>query len=157
MQYEQFLQKGLFAPAGITNIGSVLPKWTRAQLACGRKDGKAYGSTRDYFGAKEPSWYLVGSGALLTNVQGLDAFFTALLNYQLLPAELTDMMAENLTRQSRTGRLLRISGSNVIFTSVYANWLDRGVTLVLLTSNSDYPKEKVEPIIVKIFTDYFNN
>lgn len=156
MRYEQFLEQHLFAPMGITSFGYVLPKWKKAQLVCGRRDGKAYGSTRDYFSNEEPSWYLVGNGGLLTNVDGLEAFFAALMERKLLPAELTDMMIENLTRQSRAGRLLLISGSNIVFTSVYANWLDRGVTLVLLTSNSDYPKEKVQPLVTQIITDYFN-
>jgi len=64
--YEQFLHDRLFAPAGMTRTGYLLPNYTDAEIAHGyRADGTDWGTVyKRGWRADGPGWYLRGNGGL---------------------------------------------------------------------------------------------
>ncbi len=148
MRYENFMRDYLFVPSNMKNTGYFLPQWAKRKLACGMRDGKRWGSVADYFGPQEPSWYLVGNGGTLSTGSDLDRWFSAIRANRILPTQLTDLYLEAITRVDRTGRkYISTSGSNLVFTSQYLRWIDNDLTVILLTNNSEWPKEKVLPLL----------
>jgi CubicO group peptidase (beta-lactamase class C family) len=80
MGYEQFLARHLFAPAGMTQTGYVLPRWSRDQVAVeydarGRPHGKPF----DHPWADDgPYWNLRGNGGLLSTARDMFRWHLAL-------------------------------------------------------------------------------
>jgi len=146
--YEAFLQRSLFAPLGIERMGYQLPQWDPQEVVCGQLDGRPWGSTRDHFGRTGPSPYLLANGGMLASATDLAAFFRALINGHLLSAESTTFFIDHVSRAMPSGdRCFHLSGANMIFSSVYAQWLENKVSYVLFTNDSAHPKEQVEPAI----------
>jgi CubicO group peptidase (beta-lactamase class C family) len=141
--YEAYVQKNVLQPARLAHTGYTAPHWSERRLVCGFKNGKPWGSVKDYYGKDGPSWHLVGNGGMLSCVDDLDAWFAALLGYKILPKPLTDRYVEALTRQTQHGKLISITGANNIFSSLYIHWTDENMTLILFTSDSRWPKEKL--------------
>ena len=118
----------------------------RPKLACGTLRGSTWGSTADYFGPSGPGWYLLGNGGLLASVHELDEWFDALWSGKVLDAAKTRLVQEALTRKDKSGRtILLTSGANTIFSSHYERWPDEDVVFILLTSDSEWPKERLLP------------
>ena len=115
--------------------------------AVGTLRGKPWGSTADYFGPDgRPSWYLLGNGALIASIDELNQWFDDLWAGKLASAEATEMIRKRLTRKDKWGRtIMFVSGSNLIFTAHYERWPDDDVVFILLTSDAEWPKEKLIP------------
>ncbi|MEO8001530.1 MAG: serine hydrolase domain-containing protein [Arenimonas sp.] len=153
-RYEDAVRELVLAPAGVPGINYVAGN--RARNTCGLLEGKRWGSTRDYFTRREPSWYLVGNGGMLATPTELAAFFEAIWKGDVLNPESLVLFDKSVKRTDKGGRPVRVaSGSNLIFTSLYFNWPDQKTTVVIMTSDSRFPKEKVTPglypAIVKVF------
>ena len=117
--------------------------------ACGTLRGLPWGSTADYFGPDgRPSWHLLGNGALIASVHELDRWFADLWAGKSISAKSTAYMREKMTRRDKSGRtILFASGANTIFSSHWEWWPEEDVTWILLTSDSEWPKEKLIPIL----------
>lgn len=88
MSYPEFLRTRLFAPAGMTRTGYVLPAEARAQLAV-EYDGKgvAQGTPLDHPWAPDgPHWNLRGNGGLLSTARDMFLWSTALQGDTVLDA-----------------------------------------------------------------------
>ncbi len=141
--YAAYLRKHVFQPAGVA-IGYE----RRAHLANGTLHGMNWGSTADYFGIDGPGWHLMGNGALLASIRELDRWFAALWSGKLLDAARTQLVRDALTRKDKSGRMIVLaSGANNIFSSHYELWPDDGVVFILFTSDSEWPKEKLLPMV----------
>jgi CubicO group peptidase (beta-lactamase class C family) len=149
MPYAAYMQRHVFKPANV-EIGYQ----RRARLVSGTLNGTPWGSTADYFGIDGPGWYLMGNGAMLASVRELDRWFAALWSGKLLGAEKTRMLRERLTRKDKWGRtILFSSGANNIFSSHYEWWPDENVTFILFTSDSEWPKEKLLPLVRPVIVE----
>lgn len=144
--YEEYVNKNLFKPAGLKNTGYFIPKWKKEMIVCGFRDGKPWGSVRDFYGKTEPSWNLMANGGMMSTVSELNAFFTAILQDKLLPKAEKEFYLESAAKKGRTGRrTMSPSGDNNIFSSLYVNFIDDGVSLVFFTSDNRFSLEKGFP------------
>ena len=85
--YEQFLARHLFAPAGMTHTGYVLPRWDPKQVAveydtAGRSHGRPYDHP---WAADGPYWNLRGNGGILSTARDMYRWHRALANNTVLP------------------------------------------------------------------------
>jgi CubicO group peptidase (beta-lactamase class C family) len=86
--YEQFLARHLFAPAGMTSTGYVLPRWERDQVAV-EYDAEGRGHGRPYerpWAADGPYWNLRGNGGLLSTARDMCRWHHALTGNAVLSA-----------------------------------------------------------------------
>ena len=154
-RYEDAVRTLVLAPAGVPGINYIAG--SRARYACGLLDGRRWGSTRDYFHRDEPSWFLVGNGGLLASPRELAAFFSAIWEGRVLSSRSRELFDHSIRRTDRRGRPVRVtSGSNLIFTSLYFNWPDQRTTVVIMTSDSRFPKEQVTPILYPAINAMFD-
>jgi CubicO group peptidase (beta-lactamase class C family) len=84
--YEEFLARQLFAPAGMTQAGYVLPDWDPAQVAVEYgADGKPQGRPFDHTWASDgPYWNLRGNGGLLSTARDMFRWHLALDGNEVL-------------------------------------------------------------------------
>jgi CubicO group peptidase (beta-lactamase class C family) len=144
-RFEAYVRRHVFAPAGV-DIGYSIDPDKRRRLVRGTLRGMPWGSTADYFGPGGPSWYLLGNGGFIASARDLDRWFDALWNDKLLRHESTELIRAALTRHDKSGRrILFSSGANTIFSSQYERWPDDDAVVILLTSHSEWPKEKLMP------------
>ncbi|WP_241267335.1 serine hydrolase domain-containing protein [Streptomyces scabichelini] len=86
--YEPFLARHLFAPAGMDATGYVLPRWPRHLVAVeydskGRSQGRPFDHP---WAADGPYWNLRGNGGMLSTAQDMFRWHRALLGDEILPA-----------------------------------------------------------------------
>jgi CubicO group peptidase (beta-lactamase class C family) len=86
--YERYLAAGLFAPAGMTRTGYVLPHWRRDRVAVEYDDrGRPRGRPFDHpWAADGPYWNLRGNGGLLSTARDLFRWQRALSGDRVLSA-----------------------------------------------------------------------
>ena len=86
MGYEEFLPDHMFAPAGMTQTGYVLPDWDPAQVAVEYgPDGKPRGRPVDHPWASDgPYWNLRGNGGLLSTARDMFRWQLALDDNEVL-------------------------------------------------------------------------
>ena len=158
LPYENFLKRELFDPVKIKKMGYQVPKWKKEEIVCGLKDKEVWGSTKDYFAVGGPSPYLFANGGILANASELSHFFESLVKREILPKELTELILDKVCRKTKGGNtLFYFSGSNLIFTSSYSRWMDSGMSLVLFTSNSKYPRETIESQLLNLIDNFVSS
>jgi CubicO group peptidase (beta-lactamase class C family) len=86
MGYEQFLAEHLFAPAGMTQTGYVLPEWRRDRVAVeydarGRSQGRPFEHPWAHDG---PHWNLRGNGGMLSTARDMFRWHRALRGDKVL-------------------------------------------------------------------------
>ncbi|WP_219519011.1 serine hydrolase domain-containing protein [Nonomuraea ceibae] len=88
LSYERFLAKHLFAPAGMTSTGYVLPRWKPGQVAVEYDaTGRSMGRPHEHpWGANGPYWNLHGNGGMLSTARDLFRWHRALMGDAVLPA-----------------------------------------------------------------------
>ncbi|QYN34081.1 beta-lactamase family protein [Pseudonocardia sp. DSM 110487] len=86
--YEQFMARYLFAPAGMTSTGYVLPRWERDQVAVEYDAGGASRGRPDErpWAADGPYWNLRGNGGLLSTARDMFRWHRALTGDTVLSA-----------------------------------------------------------------------
>ncbi len=143
--YEAYVNENVLKPAGLTQTGYFHPKWKKEQVVCGFRDEKPWGSVRDFYGKKEPSWNLIAAGGMLSTAAELNRFFTALHQNKVLPRAETDLFFSTVRKNQLGKRLMSPSGSNNIFSSLYVNYIDDGLSMVFFSSDSRYTVENGFP------------
>jgi len=87
--YEEYLAEELFAPAGMTSTGYVLPDWDSADVAV-EYDARDRPQGRPFehpWADDGPYWNLRGNGGLLSTAQDMYRWYLALEGEQVLDAE----------------------------------------------------------------------
>lgn len=85
MTFEQYLNKELFTPAGMSETGYILPDWSDNELAVGYRDGKLWGKLNEKnWGEEGPYWHLKGNGGILSNSEEMYKWHEALLGEKVL-------------------------------------------------------------------------
>jgi CubicO group peptidase (beta-lactamase class C family) len=84
--YEQVLHDELFAPAGMTSTGYLLPKWNRDRMAHGYDaQGRDVGTFENRnWGAGGPGWVLMGNGGILSTPRDMYRWHVALAGESVL-------------------------------------------------------------------------
>lgn len=92
--YEEFLATHLFAPAGMTSTGYVLPRWDRDQVAVEYDArGESQGRPFDHPWAQDgPHWNLRGNGGMLSTARDMFRWHRALSGDTVLPAAARDRL-----------------------------------------------------------------
>jgi CubicO group peptidase (beta-lactamase class C family) len=87
--YEEYLAKDLFAPAGMTQTGYVLPEWSPIDVAVEYDaEGSPQGRPFDHpWAADGPYWNLRGNGGLLSTARDMFRWHQALLRERVLDGE----------------------------------------------------------------------
>ena len=92
MGYEEFLAKRLFAPAGMTQTGYVLPDWRPRRVAVEYDPrGKPHGTPLEHPWAKDgPYWNLRGNGGVLSTARDMLRWHRALEGNEVLDERAKD-------------------------------------------------------------------
>lgn len=91
--YERFLHAELFRPAGIARTGYTLPPWPQDSIAHGYRAGEDWGSPLDQPRAEDgPSWNLRGAGGMLSTVDDLTRWVSALSKDRVLSRASREML-----------------------------------------------------------------
>ncbi len=142
--YEQVLRREVLQPFHASSIGYT-HRPPRGADVCGHWEDRAnpnYGSVRDYFGEREPSWHLTGNGALLATPADLARFYHALVTGRVLGPEYTALLQERMARHWYGRDVYITSGSNIVFTTFIAHYRDTGLTFIMMSNDSRAPKER---------------
>jgi CubicO group peptidase (beta-lactamase class C family) len=94
--YEQFLARQLFAPAGMSQTGYVLPAWKPEQMAVEYDPlGNARGRPDEHPWADDgPFWNLRGNGGLLSTARDMFRWHLALESHTVLDRRATEKLFE---------------------------------------------------------------
>ena len=104
-EYEEFLNKQLFEPAGMQQTGYLLPKWNRAQLAHGyQRNVMARGTTVDrYRDDQKVSWNLKGNGGLNSTQEDMFKWYQAMKSEKILSKSLIKQWTEPYVVEQQDG------------------------------------------------------
>ena len=105
MDYERFMAKHLFKPAGMTDTGYVLPDWRRRQVAVeydarGRSQGRPFDHP---WAADGPYWNLRGNGGLLSTARDMIRWHRTLLGERVLDREAKEQLFEPRVLEEKGG------------------------------------------------------
>jgi CubicO group peptidase (beta-lactamase class C family) len=153
MGYEEFLAEHLFAPAGMTETGYVLPNWDPDQVAVEYDArGEPQGRPFDHPWADDgPYWNLRGNGGLLTTARDMFRWHLALRGDDVLDDRAKSKLFEPyvleqaggdtrygygwvVQRTPAYGRVVWHDGGNVWSFSMYTRLLDEDA-MVFWTTN----------------------
>ncbi|MEV4896737.1 serine hydrolase domain-containing protein [Nonomuraea sp. NPDC055795] len=155
LSYERFLAAYLFAPAGMTRTGYVLPRWSPADLAVEYDSrGERRGRPTDHPWAKDgPYWYLRGNGGMLSTAADMYRWHRALEGDTVLsrrakaemftPRVLTDRRERHyygygwgIVPRTRLGRVAEHDGGNDWSFGEYARFTGRRVMVFWITNQA---------------------
>lgn len=142
--YEVVVQRELLAPLKITSIGYGRAAGPGVDV-CGYWDGRAnprYGSVRDYHVNGQPSWNVLGNGAMVATPEDLARWIHALVKGRVLGPESTALVRDAMARDWHGRPVYLTSGSNIVFTTFAAHYRDTGLTFLMMSSDSRAPKER---------------
>ncbi len=153
--YEEFLAAQMFAPAGMTQTGYVLPEWKPDQVAVEYDEkGEPKGRPFDHPWADDgPYWNLRGNGGMLSTAHDMFRWHVALRGDEILSKNAKDKMFEPhvleeeggdsyygygwVISPSDDGRILWHDGGNGWSLGILARFPDRGA-MVFWVSNHAY-------------------
>ncbi|HKS30591.1 MAG TPA: serine hydrolase domain-containing protein [Pyrinomonadaceae bacterium] len=151
--YESYLQRNLFAPAGMSHTGYRLPKWDTAKVAHGYAGGVDQGSPleRASWMADGPTWAVRGAGGMLSTLGDQYRWHRALEGDSVLSAAqrqklITPYVLEDggpshygygwsISMTPRNTRLVSHNGSDGIFYAAFERYVDEGVVVVMITND----------------------
>ena len=105
MGYEEFLAQHLFAPAGMTQTGYVLPRWKRDQVAVEYDPrGEPHGRPFEHPWADDgPYWNLRGNGGLLSTARDVFRWHLALQATEILDRRAKHKLFKPYVREEPDG------------------------------------------------------
>jgi CubicO group peptidase (beta-lactamase class C family) len=103
--YEEFLAENLFAPAGMTQTGYVLPEWKPDQVAVEYdENGLPKGKPFDHPWAEDgPYWNLRGNGGLLSTARDMFRWHVALRGDEVLSKSAKDKLFKPHVPEEESG------------------------------------------------------
>ncbi len=152
LNYEQFLQKNLFEPAGMKYTGYTIPDWKKQTLATGYRGKERWGKSNEKpWAADGPYWNLKGNGGILSNVEEMYLWHKALLTDKILNAAAKEKLYKRHVKEGadadsyygygwaimptpRNTWLITHNGGNGIFFCDVLRFLDEKVTIIFQTN-----------------------
>jgi len=166
--YESFLNKNLFEPAGLERTGYRLPYWDPDSLAHGYRRGSDWGTLLDHPWAEDgPYWNLRANGGILSTVKDLYKWHLALKTDAVLcdsskwlyyyPHVREGENAESyygygwaLFTTKRGTRLIAHNGGNMIFAADFRRYMDENVVIIALSNIAGKPAFRITGDIARI-------
>jgi CubicO group peptidase (beta-lactamase class C family) len=153
--YESYVQKNVFAPAGMLHTGYLAPHWTKDRLAVGIQGGKPWGTPLDHpWLADGPSWNLRGNGGMISTAEDLGKWIAALDGTTILDDTAKAKFFQLEVHLNKRGtRTFGPAGSNTVFDAAYLWYLDENRLIVVLTSNDHVLAEDMIPKLAATMRD----
>lgn len=138
--YESYVHEAVLEPAGVTEIGYVLPVWSEVDLAVGYdSEGARWGTPVDHPWLEDGvSWTFRGAGGMLGTAEQVARWYGALIEGQILGVEALEHYFEFGADPSPTGggRLIAHAGGNGVFNTLQVSWIEADVHFTLFTSTA---------------------
>ncbi|MCW3126859.1 MAG: hypothetical protein JWO03_2517 [Bacteroidetes bacterium] len=171
MDYEQFLKKELFEPAGIWHLGYQYPPDTGVVIAHGYESGKDWGTHLSHFKAAGggPYWNLKANGGLEVSLNDMYLWTKALTDHTILKKSSVDKMFEaaivedgtdgrfyfgygcNVEKSRRNTKVIDNGGSNNIYFARLLRLPEEGVIFYMVTNEQSVPTHKVGPNVTQLY------
>ncbi|MFN0206700.1 MAG: serine hydrolase domain-containing protein [Planctomycetota bacterium] len=165
--YEKYLYKALFEPAGMKRTGYCLPKWSASEIACGYRNGVAWGIPNEKPWAPDgPYWALRGNGGILTTLSDMLKWHRALLNDSVLTKPSREKMFTRhnpepgsdgaygygwvIDKTPRGTTLIHHDGGNMVFACDFYRYVDEGAALILASNNAELSVIRLAPNLTQI-------
>jgi CubicO group peptidase (beta-lactamase class C family) len=169
MNYEAFLHKKLFEPAGMLRTGYNLPRFTKDELAVGYRDNIRWGTAIDRpWLADGPGWHLRGNGGMLSTVGDMYKWYLALKNNTVLSRSQTNLMftkhiAENPKAISHYGygwvlqdfggkKFIWHNGGNGVYNAFMAFAQEEDFCVIVSSNTNNIISDKVGIALFRIFS-----
>jgi len=171
MDYENYLRKFLFQPAGIEGIGYHYPASGDDTIAVGYKNGVRWGTHQQRF--KEagggPYWNLKGNGGLEISLNDMIRWVNAVEQHVILSgASVQKMFTKhileegydgqswfgygcNISKSRRNTLLIDNGGSNGIYFARLIRLPEEGLVFYMVTNESSVSTNKVLPNVTQLF------
>lgn len=170
MEYEAYLGKNLFEPAGI-NIAYHYPASATDTLAVGYQNGKRWGTHQQHFkdAGGGPYWNLKGNGGLEASLNDMFLWANAITNHTVLSeATIQQMFTPHIeedgtkghyhfgygcaiTQSRRNTKLIDNGGSNGIYFARLLRLPQEGLVFYMVTNESTVNTNKVIPNITQLW------
>ena len=170
-EYEAFLHKHLFEPAGMEQTGYLLPEWNEKNLARGYArnvvdTGPMVTRYREDGGV---TWHLKGNGGINSTQEDMYRWLKALKAHNILPAALFEIYTTAhigsksssfhygygwvITKSDRNTKRIAHNGSNgSFFHSI--TWLPEDDVMIIYATNADSPSvERVANTVERMIFD----
>ena len=166
--YERYLREELLLPAGMHETGYRLPKWDRARMPVGYRDGKRWGTMFEKPWAKDgPYWALRGNGGIETTLSDLWRWTRALESDAVLPEAqrkklFTPWVTEGPASASRYGygwgietspwgtKVIGHNGGNGIFSADLRRYVDDGIVVITAAADAGQKAWKASGPLARI-------
>ena len=172
MDYESFLRKYLFSPAGIKNISYCYPTGDNNNIAHGYQNGKDWGTHPQHFAAAGggPYWNLKGSGGLQASLNDMYLWATgiskSILDKESIKKMFTPYIKEEetngfysfgygctISQSRRNTKAIDNGGSNGIYFARLIRLPEEGLIFYMVTNESSVNANTVLPNVTQL---YFN-
>jgi len=147
--YEAFLQRRLFAPAGMKHTGYLAPRYAPEELAVGYKAGERWGTVLERtMLADGPCWTLRANGGIHSTVGDMLRWHHALQEDRVLSAAAHELLETpwvsevgssfygygwSIDRSPGGGKLVAHDGGNSVFFADFLRFVDEGHCIFLAT------------------------
>jgi CubicO group peptidase (beta-lactamase class C family) len=171
MNYEQFLQKYLFEPAGMKYTGYVIPDWKQQNLATGYRGKERWGKSNEKpWAADGPYWNLKGNGGILSNVEEMYLWHQALLGDKILDTAAKAKLYKRYVKEGpdadsyygygwaimptpRNTWLVAHNGGNGIFFCDVLRYLDEKLTIIFQTNAAQRGQNDIAFLLARMVFD----
>lgn len=171
MDYESFLQKKLFQPAGVKRISYAYPTFNDDELAHGYQNGKDWGTHSFHFtkAGGGPYWNLKGNGGLVASLNDMYLWVTGIANNTFLTkASIEKMFTShiieegtqgaysfgygcNISKSRRNTKVIDNGGSNGIYHARLLRLPEEEVVFYMVTNESSINTNMVLPDITQLY------
>jgi len=166
LDYETFLQKNLFHPAGMYSTGYLQPRWSQGFIANGYARGVSnQGSVIErYRKDNKVSWHLKGNGGINSTQEDMFLWIQSLKNNDILTAESFQLLTKahtdliggswhyaygwGVNSTAENTKRVYHNGSNGIF-SHNIIWFPKEDIIILFATNAASPQTERMAITVK--------
>ena len=172
MNYESFLKKYLFTPAGIKNIGYCYPAADNINIAHGYQNGKDWGTHPQHFAVAGggPYWNLKGSGGLQASLNDMYLWAMgiskSILSKESIEKMFTPYIKEEetngfysfgygctISKSRRNTKAIDNGGSNGVYFARLIRLPEEGLIFYMVTNESSINANMVLPNVTQL---YFN-
>jgi CubicO group peptidase (beta-lactamase class C family) len=171
IDYEQFLKKYLFEPAGIKNAGYHFPATASDTIAVGYQDGKSWGTHQQHFekAGGGPYWNLKGNGGLQISLNDMFLWANGITNHTILEESTIQKMFTphiqeegydgkssfgygcNISQSRRNTRAIDNGGSNGIYFARLIRLPEEGLVFYMVTNESSVNTNMVLPNVTQLY------